>query len=75
LKAALHVAEDLRRNVENLRIPHRGSSTHGFVTISLGVATALCSDETSHGEITKRADEALYKAKARGRNRVECLGQ
>jgi len=66
LEAARHVAEQMRLNVENLGMEHKGSSTREFVTISLGVATGLCSDDISHEEILKRADEALYRAKAGG---------
>jgi diguanylate cyclase (GGDEF)-like protein len=72
-EAALHVAEQMRLNIEKLGMEHKGSSTREFVTISLGVATGLCSDDVSHEEIIKKADEALYKAKGKGRNRVEFL--
>jgi diguanylate cyclase (GGDEF)-like protein len=40
------------------------------VTISIGVATATSSDETAD-DLLQRADEALYRAKNAGRNRVE----
>jgi diguanylate cyclase (GGDEF)-like protein len=39
------------------------------VTISLGIAEAVGEIETS--ELFERADRALYRAKAAGRNRVE----
>jgi len=38
------------------------------VTISIGVACSLSGDTPAH--LIKRADEAMYEAKARGRNRV-----
>lgn len=38
------------------------------VTASLGVAVSLCRDTK---DILRSADEALYQAKARGRNRIE----
>jgi two-component system cell cycle response regulator len=39
------------------------------VTISIGVAGTLGESDTSEA-LLKRADEALYEAKAAGRNRV-----
>jgi PleD family two-component response regulator len=49
-------------------MPH-ASSPHGVVTVSAGVAT--CSDArqlASAHALVERADEALYAAKASGRN-------
>jgi diguanylate cyclase (GGDEF)-like protein len=40
------------------------------VTVSIGVATTERMDITSHDLLVQRADEALYKAKGQGRNRV-----
>jgi diguanylate cyclase (GGDEF)-like protein len=67
LKGALHVAEVLRREIEELAIRAKGSGQ--VVTASVGVAPA------SPGEIDpvyciQRADRALYAAKHQGRNRV-----
>jgi diguanylate cyclase (GGDEF)-like protein len=61
-QGALLVAERLRAGVsvlDNLPVE---------VTVSIGVASAL-QDETPEA-LLQRADEALYKAKADGRNRV-----
>ncbi|GGJ79258.1 diguanylate cyclase (GGDEF)-like protein/PAS domain S-box-containing protein [Anoxybacillus voinovskiensis] len=71
LNGAYTVAEQLRKNVEELHIPHAGSLISRYVTISLGVATmkpAHASDEVK--QLIALADEALYKAKQNGRNRV-----
>ena len=40
-------------------------------TVSIGVATRA-PGEVEVEEVLKRADQALYKAKEAGRNRVEC---
>ena len=50
-------------------IPHP-DSPQGWVTVSIGFAVARVGG-TAH-ETLERADAALYAAKARGRNRVEC---
>ncbi len=68
---ARHVAERLRRLVEGAGIVH-ADNPGGWVTVSLGVATArpLPGDGRSD-RLVEEADAALYRAKAGGRNRVE----
>ncbi len=43
---------------------------HISLSISIGV-TELRNDDKDPGDILERADKALYRAKERGRNRVE----
>lgn len=59
--------EAFRRAVEDLNIPHP-DSPHGRVTVSIGYAMAL--PGTGMQQAIERADEALYRAKDGGRNRV-----
>ncbi|MGM0691669.1 MAG: diguanylate cyclase [Pseudomonadota bacterium] len=68
---AAKVAERIRARVESLGIPHAYATSTDVVTISLGVAGSSCNTEQDTKEtLLKRADEALYRSKARGRNRV-----
>lgn len=67
---ATTATERMRGGLERLAIPHVGS-TLGFVTLSAGLAIMDPTHERSAGEVLKRADEALYRAKQNGRNRVE----
>ncbi|WP_018174798.1 MULTISPECIES: PAS domain S-box protein [unclassified Thioalkalivibrio] len=60
---AARVAETMRARVEGHDFPEAGR-----VTISLGVA-AFCAGEPRTG-LLRRVDEALYRAKGEGRNRV-----
>lgn len=68
LSGACIVAERLRRVTTALRVISEGAEI-GW-TISLGVATLIPAD-AAIGDCLKRADDALYRAKAAGRNRVE----
>jgi diguanylate cyclase (GGDEF)-like protein len=65
------VAEDLRVQMEEYPFRGRESQPFGKVTISLGVA-AFPQDGPDADTLIKVADDALYRAKNRGRNRVVC---
>lgn len=65
--AALEVAEKLRQSVASLAIPLNDRSLR--ITASVGVA-GRGSERLSMIEIQQRADQAMYAAKAGGRNRV-----
>jgi len=69
-KAAAKIAEGIRQAVFDLAIPHKTSLTAKYVTVSLGVVTALCHQKGVPAVLIERADHQLYKAKASGRNRV-----
>jgi diguanylate cyclase (GGDEF)-like protein len=65
---AQSVAQRLRRAVESLALMHELSSTGRHVTISLGGASAVARRDTSPNVLLSTADEALYRAKERGKN-------
>lgn len=69
LKDATTVAEQLRAALASRQLKNRKTGqTYGTVTISVGVAKYR--DGEPLGELIQRADEALYRAKHEGRNRV-----
>jgi diguanylate cyclase (GGDEF)-like protein len=67
LTGASKVAETLRSQIDNLAIPWNGNIVR--VTASLGLCMAL-PGELDTLALIGRADVALYRAKAEGRNRV-----
>ncbi len=68
---AKRVGEQLRKAIEGLAIPHDCSGTAPYVTISLGVTTVWPSRKDSPEQLLEMADGALYRAKKKGRNRLE----
>lgn len=68
--AAVSLAEAIRLAVWQLAIAHGQSRAGDRVTISIGVAS-LEGPPLSEQQLMRNADQALYLAKHRGRNRVE----
>ena len=68
-EGAVRVAEDLRLRLQALALPNPGSPL-GVVTASFGVAAAAPKEGSAPAQLLATADEALYDAKASGRNRV-----
>jgi len=69
LADAERVAERIRLHVAGSPFRVAGGSELLTVTISVGVACTLGESDTPDA-LLKRADEAVYEAKAAGRNRV-----
>jgi len=70
LQGGLCIAEKLRQAVVDQDIQHQDSKVASCVTLSLGLVTytGQFKEET---KLLKAADDALYRAKENGRNRVE----
>ncbi|HEC78097.1 MAG TPA: diguanylate cyclase [candidate division WOR-3 bacterium] len=69
---AVHVSERIRTEVERAMLLIRGAGRKRL-TVSIGVAT-YPGDAEDFIDLVKVADEALYKAKQHGKNRVETFG-
>src|SRR5207249_4513391 len=70
LEQGVHGMERLRQAVEDLGIAHAGRSVPGVVTISVGVSALDPAGDDTPSALLEAADEALYRAKRDGRNRV-----
>ncbi len=66
--AAVELADRIRAYLSSMSVTTCGETL--TVTASLGVAEAISSDQSARS-VLQRADQALYRAKHHGRNRVE----
>lgn len=62
------VAERIQAAIADLKLPNAGSDTSGMLTVSLGLAWAEPNTQDLATTLIEAADEALYAAKAGGRN-------
>lgn len=69
---AVAIAETIRTSILELGIRHDGSA-FGCLTASIGVATCRPDRDDDMHAALKLADDALYRAKETGRNRVVVL--
>ncbi len=70
LQGAVRLAERARASIESLRIPLLSGEGELSVTASFGVAS-VPSSASEKSDLIAAADEALYRAKRGGKNRVE----
>ncbi len=73
---AMRLSELFQENLKSLAMPHSSSDISNYVTMSIGLVTLVPDEKKSmssneENSIIKAADEALYKAKRNGRNRIE----
>lgn len=71
--AALQRAQSIRAAIEDMHVQYLGRELPK-VTLSIGVA-GYPGDGNTAESLLRAADEALYRAKRNGRNRVESAGQ
>ncbi|MET0258281.1 MAG: PleD family two-component system response regulator [Methylobacterium sp.] len=69
LADAQAAGERIRERIESVPFPVQRGARAITVTVSVGVAIRHAGD-TSASDMLKRSDDALYRAKASGRNRV-----
>ncbi|MGH8158068.1 MAG: ligand-binding sensor domain-containing diguanylate cyclase [Rhodanobacter sp.] len=67
---AAAIAQRMLEAVRALAIEHRSSNAAPHVTISVGIAAIVPTATESPERLLRCADEALYRAKAEGRDRI-----
>ncbi len=70
---ARKLAEDIRRAIKGLALPHAASAAAAVVTMSFGVATMVPDQANRPDDLVHLADQALYQSKHSGRDRVEAV--
>jgi two-component system chemotaxis family response regulator WspR len=68
------LGNQLCRGVEALCLPHRASRASDKVTVSIGAALGVPDERQRPTGLIETADQALYRAKAGGRNRAAVAG-
>ncbi|RDH84766.1 MAG: hypothetical protein DIZ80_04675 [endosymbiont of Galathealinum brachiosum] len=66
----ISVAEQCRKNIEELSIEHNNSSISKVVTLSIGVGKVTGKADLNMEDCLERVDNALYRAKGLGKNQV-----
>ncbi len=69
--SARAVALRIQQALEKEAIPHEYSGVSNWVTVSQGLAAANPDERLTSRELIARVDEALYAAKAEGRNAIK----
>ena len=73
LTGAREVAERMAQRIRSLALAHGGTGLSALVTLSMGIASEIPQLSANPEELLLRADQALYLAKARGRDRIEVM--
>lgn len=63
------IAFEIKQKINELQIPHKTSEASDLLTVSIGMHYST-DNQIDIYELIKKADDALYEAKVRGRNQI-----
>lgn len=66
------IAREIKERIDQLQLPHRSSEISAMLTVSIGQHFSEARDSDIYSLI-KKADDALYEAKMRGRNQIASI--
>ncbi len=68
---ALVIAERMLQKIHDLKLKYKDAQISDRITVSIGIASAFPERGSTPDGLLVSADEALYKAKKEGRNRIK----
>ena len=69
-EGAKYLAQQIRLQIESLKIPHINSPVDLYITLSFGVSSCIPQKNLDCSVLVEAADRNLYKAKELGRNQI-----
>ncbi len=72
VNAGIEVAEQISQELNKQQLKHEYSS-HSYVSVSIGIATAIPNLENSSHHLFERSDAAMYQAKRSGKINIKSI--
>jgi diguanylate cyclase (GGDEF)-like protein len=71
LAGAINVAQSIQTTLQQLS--HQASEVSPYMTMSFGIISLIPNETTTPEQLLLDADQALYRAKLKGRNRIQAI--
>lgn len=71
LEETKKIAKNITSTLKNKKIVHENSNVNPYLTVSIGLISKIPQKKTTYALLMDFADQALYQAKAKGKNQTE----